>query len=382
MNDREIWFWQRIISPHMAVLAAALARTGCRVTYVTEQVMTSDRAALGWLAPELPGVELRRAATAHQAAALVTDAPERAVHLCEGIRSNGVVAAAQHALAQRGLGFWVIMETVEDAGLAGLVRRLLYRGLFLRWRRELHGVLAIGRKTAKWVSARGVPDERVVPFAYFLQDVVCLTAPQGAQPEGLFRILFVGQCIDRKRLDLLIDALASVADRVPEFRLQVIGSGPLEGALRSKAEGLLGQRLEWLGQLPMHEARQRMALADCLVLPSQHDGWGAVVSEALMAGTPAICSDRCGAAEVVLASGTGGVFVSGDQRMLESLLVQQITGGRQTQDKRAALAQWAIALGAEAGAQYLLDIIARQSGAMFGLTPPWWQVSLEGARAS
>ena len=382
MPVREVWFWQRIISPHMAVLAAALARTGCRVTYVTEQVMTSDRAALGWQAPELPGVELRRAATAQQAAKLAADAPAQAVHLCQGIRANGVVAAAQRALARRGRGFWVIMETVEDTGLAGLARRLLYRAQFLRWRRHIHGVLAIGRQTVQWVQARGVPDARVVPFAYFLQDDDGSVLAQAAQPGGAFRLLFVGQFIELKRLDLLIDALASVADRVPEFRLQVIGSGPLEGALRSKAEALLGQRLEWLGQLPMHEARQRMALADCLVLPSRHDGWGAVVSEALMAGTPAICSDRCGAAEVALASGTGGVFASGDQRALEALLVQQIAQGRQTPERRAALAQWARALGAEAGARYLLDIIARQPGAMPGLTPPWRTVSPAGGWTS
>lgn len=56
----------------------------------------------------------------------------------------------------------------------------------------------------------------------------------------------------------------------------------------------------------MDAARACMARADVLVLPSWHDGWGAVVSEALMAGTPAIASDACGSAGVVRASGVGG----------------------------------------------------------------------------
>ena len=30
-----------------------------------------------------------------------------------------------------------------------------------------------------------------------------------------------------------------------------------------------------------------------MVLPSYFDGWGAVVSESLMVGTPVICSDQC-----------------------------------------------------------------------------------------
>lgn len=371
ISPPEIWFWQRIISPHMAVLAVALARVGCRVTYVAEQVMTGDRAALGWRAPELPGVELRHATTADEAAALAAGVPGQAVHLCQGIRANGVVAAAQRALARRGLGFWVIMETVEDAGLAGLARRLIYRGQFLRWRRQVQGVLAIGAQTAPWVRARGVPADRVLPFAYFLQEEGDLAVMRAEQPEGAFCVLFVGQFIERKRLDLLIDALADIVDRVPEFRLQVIGSGPLESALRAKAAAAFGPRLDWLGQLPMHEARQRMAAVDCLVLPSRHDGWGAVVSEALMAGTPAICSDRCGAAEVVLASGTGGVFPAGDQQALEVLLAQQMAQGRQTLQGRAALARWGQSLGAAAGARYLLDVLAHHRDGAVRPVPPW-----------
>jgi hypothetical protein len=56
------------------------------------------------------------------------------------------------------------------------------------------------------------------------------------------------------------------------------------------------------------EVPRAMAQADCLVLPSIHDGWGAVASESLMVGTPVVCSDACGVAGVVQASGVGGVF--------------------------------------------------------------------------
>jgi glycosyltransferase involved in cell wall biosynthesis len=44
------------------------------------------------------------------------------------------------------------------------------------------------------------------------------------------------------------------------------------------------------------------------VLPSRFDGWGAVVNEALMVGTPVICSDRCGASDVIENGRNGYVF--------------------------------------------------------------------------
>ena len=35
-----IYFWQRIVSPHMAGLAAALAGQNCSVVYVAERTMS------------------------------------------------------------------------------------------------------------------------------------------------------------------------------------------------------------------------------------------------------------------------------------------------------------------------------------------------------
>ena len=107
----------------------------------------------------------------------------------------------------------------------------------------------------------------------------------------------------------------------------------------------------------MAEIPTEMARADCVVLPSRGDGWGAVVSEALMTGTPAICSDRCGAAGAVRASGHGGVFPSGDAAALAAALAETIRRGRQRPSQRAALAAWARCLGADSGAGYLEAIL-------------------------
>ena len=166
----EIWFWQRIISPHMAGLAVALARRGHAVTYVAERAMSEDRARQGWQPPSLHGVTLRIADSEQAVRQAVDAAAPTSVHICQGIRANGLVGRAQRLLARRGLRQWVVMETVDDDGPRGWVKRAVYRVHFLRWRRHLAGVLASGWRTADWVRARGVPAARVFPFAYFLPD--------------------------------------------------------------------------------------------------------------------------------------------------------------------------------------------------------------------
>lgn len=97
-----------------------------------------------------------------------------------------------------------------------------------------------------------------------------------------------------------------------------------------------------------------------------------------MAGTPAICSDRCGSAVVVRASGQGGVFPAGDVGALAALLRHAIAKGPQTDERRAALADWASCLGAAAGAAYLEAILS--SAALNGEkpTPPWQRGSAFG----
>ena len=230
---RSIWFWQGIISPHMAGLAVALARRGCEVTYVAQQEVTEDRVRQGWSAPSLPGVHLLKAVTGEAMRDLAMTAPEHSIHLCGGLRGNGDIGAAQRALAKRKLAQWVVMETVDDSGWRGLLRRVEYSRLIRERRGDLKGVLAIGERTPAWIRARGMPADAVFPFAYFLPDPgSALDVPSNRT--GAFRFLFVGQLIERKRLGMLIDCLGAI--RGYDFRLVVAGGGPLNDEFRALAD--------------------------------------------------------------------------------------------------------------------------------------------------
>ena len=229
----EVWFWQRILSPHMAGLAVALAPLGCKVTYVAEQAMSDDRTKQGWVVPVLPGVDLVYAANSAAIAALVCKAPVNSVHICQGIRANGLIATAQRALAARGLRQWVVMETVNDAHWYGALKRAEYRRLFYAHAATLQGVLATGHRTAEWVALRGVPADSVFPFAYFLPDQN-RAASVTQRASGAIRFLFAGQLIPRKRVEWLISALAGLKDQA--FELWIVGTGSEEPALRALAD--------------------------------------------------------------------------------------------------------------------------------------------------
>ena len=125
----------------------------------------------------------------------------------------------------------------------------------------------------------------------------------------------MGALIPRKRVDVLLRALALLPSDVPPWILEVHGDGPSKPALAALAADLgISDRIRWGGRFESSEAAARMAGLSSMILPSDFDGWGAVVNEALLCGVPVIASDACGASCVPLRHGWGSAFRAGDAR--------------------------------------------------------------------
>ena len=372
MHDLSVWFWQRTLTPHMGALAATLAESNIRVTFVSNVLLSEDRMQQGWETPQLGKVKFLLAADKDAVIRLAAEAPLGSIHLCQGLRGNGLVADAQHVLRKRGVQQWAIMETVDDEGWRGVVKRILYRWLLIRWRGHLAGILAIGRETPAWIVARGMPSSRIYPFAYFLiepqVDQLTLSSVE-MDVNRDFRFIFVGQLIERKRVDQLIAAITTL--KRFDIELWVVGSGPEEARLRTLADALMPGQVRWLGRQPMSAVSNLIYQADCLVLPSRHDGWGAVVSEALMVGTPVICSDACGSSVVVQASSVGSIFPANNRQALTKALHKQYETGLWRPERRQQLAEWAKCLGAKAGADYLAQILRLEGKSFDSIVAPW-----------
>ena len=365
---RKIWFWQGIVTPHMAALVTALAEGGHDVTYVARELMSSARAQQGWVPAQLGRAKLEVFSDRQHLLNLLASCPDDSIHITQGLRNLPWMREVRTTLARRGLTQFVIMETIDDAHPLGWIKRWVYRRLIARWHVGLSGILAIGHRTTAWLINVGACPETVFPFTYFLAGSGQRRLPDHL-PNQPFRFIFVGQLIQRKRVDLLLAALSQLQQS--PWELLLVGSGPKESELRNMAEDLLSGRVQWLGQLSMSEVTDVVAKADCLVLPSSSEGWGAVISEALMAGTPVVCSDVCGAAGVARASGHGSIFRSGDLPGLVKALDASLRRGGLLSSQRHDLIAWSSCLGAEAGADYLLKILDYRLAGKPRPLPPW-----------
>ncbi len=147
---------------------------------------------------------------------------------------------------------------------------------------ERHGLV----DTARLVKAPyGVPPEFFERDG--ADDVPAIEAAFGDAPF----LLHVGSCIPRKRVDVLLDVFAGVVARVPELRLVHLG-GDFTSAHQAQIDRLGIRRA--VHSLPS-QSRQTLAAiyrkAALVLLPSEAEGFGLPVVEALASGAIVVASD-------------------------------------------------------------------------------------------
>lgn len=113
----------------------------------------------------------------------------------------------------------------------------------------------------------------------------------GSCNNGAIEMLHVGSTQPRKRIDLLISIFASVRRKFPGARLVRAGGGLSDDDRRHADRLGLSQSIE---VLPFMERRVLAAAyrrADLVILPSDAEGFGLPVAEAMASGVPVVASD-------------------------------------------------------------------------------------------
>tara|TARA_R110001599_G_scaffold95816_2_gene248316 strand:+ start:5743 stop:6849 length:1107 start_codon:yes stop_codon:yes gene_type:complete len=359
-------FWQRMFSPHMMGLAEAMAENGHDVTFIATEHLSKERREQGWQVAAKGMVKRRIIANSTEAGFFIAGLNPSTLHITQGLRGNAEIGVYQELIISRGQRLWVVMETVDPGGWRAPFKKAIYGWEIWRKQKQIEGILAIGAGTAEWLTARNFPIEKVFPFAYFINP----TEPDNAEPNfpeaELFTFAYVGNLEPWKNPKLALEAFMGLP--TGPRRLIVAGGGSLRPALETRArQAPLEAQIDFLGRLPMTVVPTLLKKVDCLLLPSNTDGWGVVASEAMLMGTPTIVSDACGVRGAVHAAPQGSVFPARDLNKLQTAMAEVQAQGR-NEERRASLKAWAATLGANFGAEYLQGIL---SGSLCKTVPDW-----------
>ncbi len=166
------------------------------------------------------------------------------------------------------------------------------------------------------IDAYGTAPDRVVVVPHGVEPALGADAPSPLELRrhyglGSGRVLvFPAITHPHKGHLFLLEVMARHWDD-PDLRLVLLGGpGSVDGEVTATIERLgLDRRVVRPGRVPDAHRDGLIALADALVFPSEYEGFGAPVVEAMALGTPVICSDQPALAEVV---GDAGIVLARD----------------------------------------------------------------------
>jgi glycosyltransferase involved in cell wall biosynthesis len=169
--------------------------------------------------------------------------------------------------------------------------------------------LAVSRSTADFVvRARMIPPERTklvylgVPLEEFSRtrssDEVAAARAALRIPEGTFAIGTVTRLMPSKGNEYLVQAMRSVADRLPNARCYIVGEGELQGELEAAAaRNGVRDRVKLVGF--RSDVAEALSAFDLVVFPSLWEGTPLTALEALAMGKPIVSTDADGLQDVL-----------------------------------------------------------------------------------
>jgi glycosyltransferase involved in cell wall biosynthesis len=129
------------------------------------------------------------------------------------------------------------------------------------------------------------------------------------------RILYAGNLVVGKGVDVLLRAVAELKQRSGPFRVKILGEGPELSALMSLATELgVATDVDWSRFVSQDRMPAEYGAATITVLPSrgQAEGLGLTLVEALLAGSAVIGTPAGGIPEVIEDEKTGLLARDGD----------------------------------------------------------------------
>lgn len=217
-------------------------------------------------------------------------------------------------------------DRVEAMGWARrLVDRAVVRPMLLAQQRRvlassLCSVMGVSRYTCRTLAGQGASDSRLLSIP---TDLELFTPPAGPAEPGT--IGFAGRLGDpRKRVPLLLDALAELARAGAPVRLRLAGEAPPELAALAGRLGL-ADKVEFLGHVPAEGLPAFYQSLDAFVLPSAQEGLGIVGVEAVACGVPVVAAAQGYGPDDYVVDGVTGWFSQGDAHSLAGRIAAIVT---------------------------------------------------------
>ena len=120
-------------------------------------------------------------------------------------------------------------------------------------------------------------------------------------------ILFVGQFIYRKGIDVLLDSVRKLSS--VKLNILLVG-GEADENLKKIVNDYKLENVHFIPFKSKSKLKDYYKVTDVFVMPTRYDVWGLVINEAMGYGLPVVSTNQCVAAQTMITPGRNGFIVN------------------------------------------------------------------------
>ena len=213
---------------------------------------------------------------------VVVDVQNGVPYLSPLVTSTPVVNLVHHVHREQ----WPVVFGPKSARLGWWLESSLAPAVY---RRSTY--VAVSHSTRRELVGLGVDEHRIT----LIHNGTDAVADEGHERSAEPRLIVLGRLVPQKRVEIALDAVAALRSRVPDLRVDVVGTGWWEPHLREHASSLgIDELVTFHGHVSETEKHRLLARAWVHAMPSLKEGWGLVVVEAGVHGTPTVAFREAG----------------------------------------------------------------------------------------
>ena len=189
----------------------------------------------------------------------------------------------------------------ESGVIKNNLKRISWNFYFKIVNKYALGAFANGQNAAESFTKLGADIKRI-EYLFYTVEGLKLENKKIHFGDSKLIVLYVGELVDRKGIDTVLDAFALIDNK--KIELWIVGRDTNNRMLNIQLPSI-----KYFGIMKSEEIGTFFQKADIFILPGKRDGWGVVINEAISSGLPVISTKFVGAARHLVIDNYNGFLI-------------------------------------------------------------------------